>query len=790
MKMNCVLKNRIETRKENTMRIRYFLVLLAILFIKADVWAFDDAVTHREIVRRVIPVSNIKTYLKEELGFSNDIGEELDGKPISEWLEYGSEMEDAEDICRASNHFHNPALPWYQAGLSDTWWVATGRCLLSNYQHNARISDLTWATGYLSNNSGDLDNEVVEENEWDWDSAKEYFYIYLTGKDFEGSEVATDDESRKENLAKCMRALGQVMHLLQDMAVPAHVRNDFSQGHLMHIPEYESFPWRGNRFEGYVKANNRREWFNRNPIKCPLSAPRLTDFWDTTYTEGTNLASPLGLSEYTQINFLSEYTMFTDDFPYPSSEDCVIEYNPAFGNLPDLDRQYISSTNGHPGDPVAHLAVVSYLDYFHRVYFPNINSVKLPLSMDENCYNEYASKLIPRAIGYSADLLDYFFRGEVAGTCVPIIDGNTINKYSVYVKNMTQTQEPISDGHFSLVVYTPEDENPRAGMDIYILSDEKPSGELPYGQVTNYQFTLSEPMATEDLGSVQCMLVFKGKLGNEEDVVIGKSLPAGKAKFFEEWDNGLQGNYPWYHSTAEQNYNNGTTSNVIENGVLEKDNVRFINQKTRRINQSFIYYIDLGSECQVVDSNSPNGILITPNTFLQFKIDDLFINQQPPAPPGYTTAYQYFQMEFNALIDGQPMYDYLALEFTQPGQAVNQPGITEVPYSFPLGEINNVNIYSLFQRRGITIPEPFYLQCVELNQQLENLGQPSTIEHHQHMEVDFISIVEANNESVVKLQTIPNDCGQIWRDHNLVVPVEAEPDLNLIQTVPLAMDTP
>ena len=72
------------------MLVRYLAVLLIIIFLSNDTWAFNDDVTHRELTRRAIPASIIKTYLKKELGFSEDVREEINGIPISEWLEYGA----------------------------------------------------------------------------------------------------------------------------------------------------------------------------------------------------------------------------------------------------------------------------------------------------------------------------------------------------------------------------------------------------------------------------------------------------------------------------------------------------------------------------------------------------------------------------------------------------------------------------------------------------------------------------------------------------------------------------
>jgi hypothetical protein len=50
-----------------------------------------------------------------------------------------------------------------------------------------------------------------------------------------GLRVLNQDE-RDKNLAGAFRALGQVMHLVQDMSVPAHVRNDMHDHMYLELP--------------------------------------------------------------------------------------------------------------------------------------------------------------------------------------------------------------------------------------------------------------------------------------------------------------------------------------------------------------------------------------------------------------------------------------------------------------------------------------------------------------------------------------------------------------------------
>jgi hypothetical protein len=129
-------------------------------------------------------------------------------------------------------------------------------------------------------------------------------------------------------------------------------------------------------------------------------------------------------------------------------------------------------------------------------------------------------------------------------------------------------------------------------------------------------------------------------------------------------------------------------------------------------------------------------ILITPDTYLQFKIDAMSINQIPPAPPGYTNHCQALILRFN---------NALSLQYVQEGQGL-YTGPTTAYLTFPLGLVIVDNIYEMFKGAGITIPEPLYLEGIDFLQQLLPLDQPSTVEHHQHMEIDSIRIIEGKQQ--------------------------------------------
>jgi hypothetical protein len=543
--------------------ITIFIVLMS----PSIIAAYNDDITHPHITERAIEISNFDTYLQNNLGFTkskdpNQPGTFFKGHYVTELLQKGSELED-DPACRASNHFHNPLLDWDVSGLADTLWPVNLWCYglgSGQYPPDDISSNITWATGYLSSDSIIRDDAALEFNEWDWDSAREYFYTYLTGINFNRLEVAPDENSRVEYMTKCFRAVGQVLHLLQDASVPAHVRNDFSQGHTMvrRIPNEAPWKWIGNAFELYVKRNNGKSWFD-SAITGSLTDPFLTQFWDTDrLDENYNGISmdTLGLAEYTNFNFLSAYTMFTDEFPFPKAEHCEIRIDAPPDSIPDLNRKYLSSTNGHPGEQINHLAIVSYLNYFRKVYFPNISNEKLPVFLNQACYEEYAEKLIPRAIGYSAQLLDYFFRGTIEITppddfIYSLIDGSATDQNFEHIKanlrNVTLDEEEMVDGtlvaiarYKRIINYSPDlsveiepgqpkqpneplDPSSREGQYSYSVSAQDTTLLQTFAPTeVNFDFTADPiPAGVTDL---TLQVVFLGTLGNEVDTAVAVGM--------------------------------------------------------------------------------------------------------------------------------------------------------------------------------------------------------------------------------------------------------------------------
>jgi hypothetical protein len=83
--------------------------------------------------------------------------------------------------------------------MRDQPWFVNLWCSLGEYPPGSIKSSVTWATGYtkpLQPPPAAID-KVETGNQWNWDRAREFFYIFLTGRDFQQEVVAITEAQRK-----------------------------------------------------------------------------------------------------------------------------------------------------------------------------------------------------------------------------------------------------------------------------------------------------------------------------------------------------------------------------------------------------------------------------------------------------------------------------------------------------------------------------------------------------------------------------------------------------------------
>jgi hypothetical protein len=344
--------------------------------------------THLEIGRRAAApgVSSLDVVLKWDLGFRDGAGETFGNRSVIGLVGHGARLEDV-PFTRALNHFHNPLEPWDNAGL---------RTPLGGGQASVR-----WQQSPTQNSA------VLGGGNWSWQDARRRFLRALTGE---------TKRARDRDFADLFLNLGRLSHLVQDATVPAHTRNDphpYRDG-------YESWvdmTLRGGR-RGADLARRARffELLHQEPrrpptatfsptgdVQAPVPVARLIDD-DRFLGLDLVLGDPsLGVAEYTNGNFVSDDTIFrTFALPRPESLDPAFPEREARG-----ERMYYPKVRD--GEAVRHFVA-------DGVWVERLRFRGSPLRNDvltDRVYEDYAAHLLPRAVGHSAALLDYFFRGRL-----------------------------------------------------------------------------------------------------------------------------------------------------------------------------------------------------------------------------------------------------------------------------------------------------------------------------------------------------------------------------------------
>jgi len=515
---------------------------------------------------------SLDSYLTNQLGLSKGVKEEFNGKQIMNWIGEGGKAEDEPEglfkylsnNARNNNHFHNPlADTWDKAGLDiDVSVLKSLFPLLFRLpypfpDHIKGQSSILWAHNKNQDPGG----------KWSWYDARDYFYKGLT---------LTDKTQRDSTMANCFRALGQLMHLIQDASVPAHVRGEF---HFLtfHYEKWLEAMRSSNsekdrqRFNDFIASPS---FFDRSILDgSPNPLPFISGFEltpiariiDTDQYNGNNpevtVTRPVGIAEFTNANFFGEfiYPPFapkcsSPDLKSPNVEERVYDLQDPRDPKKTVTRKYYYRKIDEAGNGYR-LATVGFLKDYITKYFPSYIGLLRP-ALDGGVYNDYAEKLIPRAVGYSAGLLQYFFRGNLyIGFLVPSVDqaiynvsnandtGRDIDTVAFFIQNNSKLNdviEPIGEGTISLTVSYIDS---RAGETVYQSAGTGSVTNIPdmgSENVLTALFTLAEPIPTQFAKELTYYLTFRGELGQEKDAVIGKVIKAPVLQYVSP-DQGIEG---------------------------------------------------------------------------------------------------------------------------------------------------------------------------------------------------------------------------------------------------------
>ena len=323
------------------------IILMCIIFVglfcaSQNVLAYDNSVTHPALTREIIKYYN--NYFNQNISV-NDM----------EAIAGGSIGEDEPGV-RTLNHFYDPinkrGLNSSHAGLISPIYgflmpfSKSAKEWANNSFAQANFLGEFYANSALNPYAKLTKNAIDIQTTYTWDKA---IYKYIIG-----------------DKRAAFESLGHVLHLLEDMAVPAHTRND------PHIT--------GDLYEMYV-AKNIAGSIDTSGLEPPFILFNLDDYFNglATYsnnnfysTDSIGMQNDYKLPEWNYLNIKTE-----GDFIFSIENDCLGEY------------------------------ILAKRTKYNSVFLSTKNDIDMEHDMIRNSYWSHLSK---RAISYGAGLVDLFFK--------------------------------------------------------------------------------------------------------------------------------------------------------------------------------------------------------------------------------------------------------------------------------------------------------------------------------------------------------------------------------------------
>lgn len=357
------------------------------------------------------------------------------------------------NIMRVLNHFYDPVHDLSLAG---------------GYMHESKSVD--WALGLRDSFAPAPVQHPVRENHFSYADARHQMWLALTdglgtaALPYTASARETDAEHRLFRWATVFRSLGDVVHLLQDGAQPQHVRDDAHSPFQSPARQaYEAYTnWRvmapGILISGYDNTYLTGFYKQNDQIRPPI--PVLGNYpiptfstplrFFTTRQQGEGPEAPTsnrhGLMDYTNRTFFTAGTLpqsSGDAFlqpPAPIDETQGYVRSSAPCRIGNLLADRLSNTRCvHWTRPALDTVAPGYADTLPPTASgppfaapPMVTESALGLVRDilgTSIEPRYAIGLeeletmgnlgVPRAIAYSAGLIDYFFRGRLTLSAPP-----------------------------------------------------------------------------------------------------------------------------------------------------------------------------------------------------------------------------------------------------------------------------------------------------------------------------------------------------------------------------------
>jgi hypothetical protein len=304
------------------------------------------------------------------------------------WLTAGSVVE-LMPFSRGRHHFLNPHTGQGLHNAKGRWGLSLRMRLLDAMEGGGSFGGIWTGTNFDLKGKSVLAWARHKHNDLSLPRHHRHRLAALT----KGTKAA-----RLHHLAMALITAGALLHLLQDMAVPAHVRNDFVGTYMAPRSNIEL-----DRASAYEILVRRR--YGRTGIPKPSGTiPRYSRF-DDFFTN----PRATGLAQRTQRRFFS-----LGSLPAPVRLDRTMSSQEV--------HEALRKTMNLPGPPIRGLKLRTAGSaglYYGTRSNPYLFAYRvtsrgwLSFTLDDRCYKASAKRLVPEAVRYSAGMLAYLLRGRV-----------------------------------------------------------------------------------------------------------------------------------------------------------------------------------------------------------------------------------------------------------------------------------------------------------------------------------------------------------------------------------------
>lgn len=468
-------------------------MLVAVLCMSGFAAHAYETSTHSELTGIAVEKSVIKTTpLLSDIGAADfsvffDLSDQPASHSVAGLVQFGAVWEDEQYLQVAYQHFFDPQFDNFDGrGLrfltiaghsSPDWILADNNRLNENLDGVSGSLDVNlWSTNELGvYQSGD-----IRKQQYSYRDGQQWFYKALTG---------SSPNERNSAFSRAFQTIGHVVHHIQDMAQPQHTRNDI---HAHTNTSDLNHPW--SFYERYThdKINDRIQDIVLNPDKSlkypvPTEFNKAREFWYTP-----DRASHFkGMAEFTSQNYVSFGTQYAakgllfdeithhPNLPLPNGLNHdkspkvfrteTFDVYSVFGTKRQAKMKYVIGDVYDENSPVGskpgqHLSATSLLNIFlyqtanaagevGGVQGDVVKSMVPGIYMENSkTYEDGYNVLFPRAVAFSAGLINHFFRGKLdfwaAGNNTWALKNTgtqAMNGFvTIYAENGTGIRTPIS----------------------------------------------------------------------------------------------------------------------------------------------------------------------------------------------------------------------------------------------------------------------------------------------------------------------------------------------------------